>query len=399
MQKLFYPTIKDYKKMGLTDTQIDTLISYSNDKYGFFDQQITMYHHSEPNSIFFLDIKDTLYHSRGHGGDSVLGRAGDSLQISMNDILSLGALLDKNKGQVLTIHDYTFSDDDSIKISYTIPKDENEAKYKIGIPKKLQNQNFGGMCFENEKYGVSSGPYKTVFISSDPVDKQKNIILFLLIIYKIYLQGSVRVYTHHLPAAWIDSETVLRLEKLFTQCECDYDTFVKNLPTEFKDTLDSYTKKDLEETMSKITFLSTSNTNKTKVQLMQEFLDKYNLENGLTYDDYNIFACGDDYEQDSPMIKLALKLGGYGCLNKLGFNYFNKTETLRKELFEESNIEFKGNIASYNFFDFYHKTLDWNALQRTWDLALTMQDANDKNKSLILNRFKKTSNYINIERK
>lgn len=117
----------------------------------------------------------------------------------------------------------------------------------------------------------------------------------------------------------------------------------------------------------------------------------------MSYEDYNIFACGDDYNQDGPMIKLALQLGGYGCINNGGFNYFSYGETIRNELWKNAGIEINIPIVSYGFSDFYNKALDVNSLQRTWDLAETMQDINKKDKNLNLNRFKKTNHYIRIK--
>ena len=205
----------------------------------------------------------------------------------------------------------------------------------------------------------------------------------------MYISGAIKF--------WIDSNNVLKLEKIFQLSNCDYDTFIDNLPSEYSLTLDKEnSKENINNIINNITFLSTKENNLTKRQLMKQFLDSYNIENGLTYDDYNIFACGDDYFHDAPMIKLAFELGGYGCLTHTGFVYSNNSETIRYELFNDNKINTSLPIAAYGFDDFYSKVIDYNSLQRTWDLAETMQDINDKNKSYVLNRFKKTNHYIKI---
>lgn len=390
MSREFYPTIKDYKKMKLTDYQIETLIELENRKHTFREQFISPYHFSEPNSIFFLDIKDTLYHSGGHGSSGILGRAGDSLQLFMRDILVLGSLLDKNMGQYLTIHNYNLCEDYSAKIEYEFPNDKTKAKYKLDIPTLGVAHPLTG----EKRYHTDSDPYKVAFISSDTVETQKNIVLFFLIIYRMYFR-SVKTYIDK--AKWLDSSEILRLEKIFERCGCNYDKFIINIP-EYANVFDSQTKSEIEKILNNITFLSTKETEMSKVELMKKFLLEYNTRHGLNYEDYNVFACGDDFDQDGPMIKLAFQLGGYGCINNGGFNYFSYGETLRQDLCKSFDIETRLPLTSYGFADFYNKALDRNSLERTWDLAETMADVNDQEKKLILNRFKKINHYTIIKK-
>lgn len=390
LRREFYPTIKDYKNMGLTDKQIDTLIKSENSKHGFRQVIPTyIYHHSEPHSIFFLDIKNTLYHSGGHGNNGILGRANDSNPLYIRDIIALGNLLHKSTGQSFTMDTYGLSEDNSAYIYYNFPEYKETARYKLDIP----TSKFKPILPINGiRYSSNTGPYKTIFISTDLVETQKKIILFFLLIYQIYIGNNI-VYIGH--------EEILRLLELFEKCNCDYDTFVAKLPTKYSSTFtfmyDSV-KKDIETIMNNTTFLSTRGTNLTKAQLMQNFLDRYNIENGLSYEDYNVFACGDKYHEDGPMIKLAFQLGGYGCLNDGTFNFFSEGETIRKDLALEYGIETRLPVSSYGFSDFYNKAIDRNSLQRTWDLAETMQDVNDKNKPKVLSRFRKTNHYIEIKK-
>lgn len=390
MQREFYPIIKDFKNMGLTDYQIEQLIAYENEKHCFHDQWMTVRHFSEPHSIFFLDIKNTLYHSKGHGGSGALGRAGDSLQIFMRDVLALGSILDKTLGQYLTMHNYILCENESVKIDYDFPKDSREATYAFDIPRSKIKDSFTGKM----KYYVDNSPYKVVFISSDSVETQKRIVLFFLMIYRIYFR-SIKEYIDK--AQWLDSSEILRLEKIFESSGYNYDEFVRRVP-EYSNAFDIEIKMKIEKILENITFLSTRGLNSSKAELMKSFLIQYNIKHGLSFDDYNIFACGDDFLADGPMIKLAFKLGGYGCINDGTLHYDSYGETLRAELYNYFNIETRVPLTSYGFADFYNKVLDRLSLARTWDLAETMAEINDPEKRLVLNRFKKTNHYITIKR-
>jgi len=394
MKRQFYPTIKDFKNMGLTDYQINTLIELENDKHSFHQQFRRISDYSAPNSIFFLDIKDTLYHSSGHGGNGILGRAGDSQPIFMRDILALGSLLEKSTGQGYTMNFYKLCEDESAKIEYDFPIDFETTQYKLDLPSSSGKHPLTWEPLNESKVG----PYRTVFISTDSIEQQKNIILFLLLVYKIYLNCASVVYFHQRPA-YIDSQEVLKLEELFEKNNCDYDKFILELPQEYSTAFTYYTKKEIEEIMNNITFLSTKGTDLNKADLMKKFLDNYNIKYGLCYDDYNIFACGDSYNNDSPMIKLAFQLGGYGCINNGNLIYSGYGETITNELYKDCGIEINVPITSYSFMDFYYKALDINSLQRTWDLAKTMQDINKRSEEPIINRFKKTNHYIKIKKK
>lgn len=393
MRKEFYPNIKDFKNMGLSDYQIKTLIELENIKHYFRHQYKHITHYSAPNSIFFLDIKDTLYHSSGHGGNGILGRSPDSLQIFTRDILALGSLLEQTNGQPFTMDSYCLSENNCSKIEYDFPIGNQTIQYKMDMPFRKIRENFTGRYINLS----NTGPYKIVFISTDSIEEQKNIILFLFLIYKIYFCSTISAY-YHKEVNWIDSQEILKLEKLFEKCNCDFETFISNLCPEYSNIFDEHTKNKIKTIINNITFLSTKDSNLTKDELMKNFLVRYNIENGLTYDDYNIFACGDSYEQDGPMIKLTFQLGGFGCINNYSFHFFGTGETIRNELLENNNIETRLPLVSYGFNDFYNKVMDYISLQRTWDLAETMQDVNNREKTLILNRFKKTNHYIKIKK-
>lgn len=394
MRNNLYPTIKQLKEMGLTDYQISQLIENGNIKHGFFNYYNRRYSdYSMPNSIFFLDIKDTLYHSKGHGNLGVLGRSADSLLVNLKDIEALGLLLDQSVGQPFTMSSYRLTEDNASKIKYNFPQDIANAQYKNDIPSyELQGGN-SGIPIPKTKYN-SSGPFKIVMVSSDDIQTQKNIITFLYFVYKL--------------GPYIQHDDVVRLEKLFEESKCNIETFSQNLPSQYKQIqmfrmprMDSTFTDNLQKfrkIIDNVDFLTTKGTDKSKGQLMSDYLRRYNIKNGLTYSDYNIFACGDDYDADGPMIKQAFALGGYGCLNYNGVNFYSNAESLRYELSQEFNVETQLPIVSNGFYDFYTKAIDFLSLNRTWDLADTMRDVNNAEEQKVKNRFTKTNHYIEIEK-
>ena len=100
------------------------------------------------------------------------------------------------------------------------------------------------------------------------------------------------------------------------------------------------------------------------------------------------------------MIKYALELGGYGCLNTNNISFLpRKAEYIRREVYKDSNVETKKSLVSYGFNDFYNKAIDFLSIQRTWDIAETMSDINNPNIQKVKNRFYKTNHYIKINKK
>ncbi|MBQ9833818.1 MAG: hypothetical protein IJO33_01340 [Bacilli bacterium] len=383
----FGPTIIDFKNLGLTDSQIDNLVTYENSRHGFQNSlKSDSYSFSEPQCLFFLDIKDTLYHCKGHGGSGVLGRPGDAAPIYMRDIMALGRLLSNCQGGQLNMDNYSLGD--GAYIRYNFPEDKENAKYKLDLPTSSFRPAFSNV---EVRYNTNKGPYKTIFVSSDPIEVQRNIILFFLIIYEIMYNNK-----------FLSNNEIIELSELFEKCSCDYDSFVENIPDKYKVAFKfcyDDVKNNIFKKLNNASFLTTNNSSLNKAQLMESFLDNYNEENGLSYDDYNIFACGDNYSVDGPMIETAFKLGGYGCLNSPGFAVYCESETLRKEIYLKYGIDVQGSILSFGFADFYNKAMDMNSYQRTWHLAETMYDVNSHKQEVILNRFKKTNHYIEVKRK
>lgn len=387
MNKEFAPTYPELLALGLTETQIDLVVKYENEKHGFRNYLKNMYHaKTPPHSLFFLDIKDTLYHSFGHSGYGCLGRAKDALPLSFYDNTALVTLLNQGKGS-MDLSSYKFSDEDRISLSYDFPKDRLTAKYKLDLPKENITTPVSGVPLTTLKFEYN--PYKIIFISSDPVDVQKRIITFLLI---ISMYDNIRCS--------FSSVDIDQLSRLYETSNYDFYKFSDILTNKYKEPpLNHFDKEKIDTIINQTVFLSTDGTNKTKLDLMEEYIGKYNKENNLITDDYNVFACGDDYEVDGPMIKYALQLGGYGCLNTNNIKFrSNHGEEIRRDLCKESNLEIKRPLISYGFNDFYNKAMDYLSIQRTWDIAETMSDINNPSIQKVKNRFYKTNHYIKINK-
>lgn len=384
-----YLTIKDFKNMGLSEFQIDELIRYENNKHNFGNRMRSANDIEAPHSLFFIDIKDTLYHSCGHGGKGVLGRSYDSMPIYLNDLFSLGNLLEKTTGQLLTVHNvYSLNEKNMPRLVYDFPSVGKRVQYKLDIPAKINKEPLTG----NLRYESLDGPFRVIFVSSDDIETQKNIITFLLIIYKINMTPII--YWH----GEIGMREIIKLEELFGKCNCDLDKFIDNLPEDYKKTLNFGTvREDIKNILNRLTFLSTKDTKLTKRDLMQKYLGHYNHIHGLTYDDYNIFATGDNLVEDGPMIKLAYELGGLGYLNNLRFFPMCQAEDLRVELYEESRLEIRTPLVVNGFNEFYSNVISALSLERTIALAETMQDVN-LGREEEFNRFRKTNHYLKVKR-
>lgn len=388
MLRQAYPTIKDFKNMGLSEFQIEELIRFENKKHNFWNNMNSTNAIEAPHSLFFLDIKDTIYHSCGHEGNGILGRNHASMPIYLNDLFSLGNLLEKTTGQLLTIHDvYSLNEKNMPRIVYDFPLDREQAQYRIDVPEKINREAFTG----NLRYESTYGPFRVIFISNDSVQTQKNIITFLLIIYKINMTSIV----YH--RSEVGMREILKLEELFEKCNCNIDKFIDALPEEYKKIMTPTVKESIENILNKLTFLSTKDTNLTKRDLMQKYLGYYNHINGITYDDYYIFATGDNTIEDGEMIKLAYELGGLGYLSNLRFLPTCQGEDLRRELYEESRLEIRTPLTVNGFNEFYSRVINALSLERTIALSQTMQDVN-LGREEEFNRFKKTNHYIRVKR-
>lgn len=390
----FYPTVKDLKDMGLSEWQINKLLEYQARNHGFRDRLfIRGTGFNPPHSIFFLDIKGTIYHAQGHGsGSAILGRTYDSYPIFIQDILALGGLFDRVNGERFTMDQYELSEDH--RIVYRFPTDISGHYCPYDIPK----------YHEIIRSGIPSqfdcsleGPYYIVFISNDSVESQRNIILFLLTIYKLFFARSDSIY-FHIPAPYMCFQDIVKLEKLFDDVQKNYDSFVEYLPPEYQ----FLRQHDIEEIKKKVnsaTFLSVHETGKTKEELMLGYISKFNTVNGITSAEYNIFACGDSND-DWPMIEQAFKLGGLGMLNTIKIiEYTTNSEVLRRELYENCDILTRGPLTSNGFSDFYNHVIERMVLERTWDIAEEMQAVNNNPDGGKILTMQRTNHYLWSERR
>ncbi len=383
-KKEFMPTYPELIKMGLDDYQINILLHYENLKHGFHDYLKTrVQKYTPPHSLFFLDIKDTIYPTHGHGSPGLLGKPSDCMPISIYDVLAISNLLKGGVGYLdLSYYSFTIKKSNLI---YSFPKNKNDAVYKLDLPRENENNLLvSGMSnyFKNN-YEFNGQPYKVIFISTDPVETQKRIMKLFLIIDKIntFLLGK------------IDNDLIVELSKDFEQCDYCMEKFDKILINKYGCSSILTDKEEINSIIDSNFFIQSDD----KLKSMKEFLQKYNIENNLNCNDYNIFACGDSYEMDGPMVRFALENNGYGCLNTNNLNFLPcKTETLRRILYVDSGIETRKSLISYGFNDFYNKSMDFLSTQRTWDIAETMSDINNPEIQEVKNRFYKTNHYIKI---
>ena len=385
----FYPTVKDLIDMELSDWQIKKLLEYQARKHGFRDSLfICGKGFNPPHSIFFLDIKGTIYHAQGHGsGSAILGRTIDSYPVLIDDIIALGGLFDRVNGERFTMDQYELSEDH--RIVYNFPEDKRYAYCPYDIPKYHEFIRSG----IPRQFDCSlEGPYYIVFISNDSVETQRNIILFLLTIYKLFFARLASIY-FHVPAPFMDFQDIVKLEKLFDEVQKNYDSFVEYLPPEYK----FLRQQDIEEIKKKVnsaTFLSVHDTGKPKKELMLDYISNFNTVNGITSDEYNVFACGDSSD-DWPMIEQAFKLGGIGMLNTIKYiEYTTNSEDLRRELYEKCDILTREPLTSNGFRDFYNHVTERIVLQRTWDIAEEMQAVNQNPDGGKILTMQKTNHYL-----
>lgn len=386
MLRQVYPTIKYFKNMGLTEFQIEELIRNENRKHNFRNLRSSSYDIEPPRSIFFIDIKDTLYHSSGSEIHGVLGRNTFSSIIYLNDLFALGSLLDKTLNTVLTVHNvYSLNEKNMPRLMFDLPKNLEDARYKLDIPQVVRESLTG-----NTRYESRNGQFKVVFVSSEGIEREKNIITFLLLIYKINMAPNV------FAAGGTGMKEIIKLEELFGKCDCDIDKFISSLPEEYKKSAGNI-KEYVEKILSKLTFLSTEGTTLTKRDLIERHLSHYNLKNGLTYEDYNIFVVGDSNLENGRMVKLAYELGGVGYLTNLTHYPTYQSEDLRMELYEENGLEVNTPLTVSGFNDFYIRTINLLSLQRTMSLAETMEDVN-LGREEEFNRLYKTNHYLRVKR-
>lgn len=386
MLRQVYPTIKDFKNMGLTEFQIEELIRNENRKHNFGNLRSTSYDIEPPRSLFFIDIKDTLFQSSGSEIHGVLGRNTFSSIIHLNDLFSFGSLLDKTLGSVLTVHNvYSLNEKNMPRLIFDLPKNLEDARYKLDVPLIVREA-----LTENTRYESKNGQFKVVFVSSESIEREKSIVTFLLLIYKI------NMYPNIYAAGGTGMKEIIKLEELFGKCDCDIDKFISSLPEEYKKSTKNI-KEYIERILSHLTFLSTKDTKFTKRDLMQKYLGHYNFKNGLTYDDYNIFAVGDSTFEDGRMAKLAYELGGVGYLTNLTHYPTYQGEDLRMELYEENGLEINTPLTVSGFNDFYTRIINLLSLQRTMSLAETMEDVN-LGREEEFNRLYKTNHYLRVKR-
>ena len=294
-------------------------------------------HRIEPSTLIFLDIKGTLYDGGTHGsGIELLARSPlDSKPITYDEVDAIGDIIACTKPQDLRIsyrlnNKYSFVPTQNACTEFLVERDtSHDMKMKFKHPK----------C-ERPKYSTKYGPFTVVFISSDTVETQKNIIALLyymsLFIDKILCCGVIvqkilvkekeeierKIREYALTGKDIDvmlAQLDMSVEGIIKRIERDLlkynNDFMKFLEYENKNyaNLDLYEIAEFKKTIDGLFFLSTSETGKTKGQLMEEFIESSTRKNRVG-SNYSLFAFGDSYSTDGEMLLNAYQYGGLGLI-------------------------------------------------------------------------------------
>lgn len=329
---------------SLTEKDLDQLYYMRKEYYGFREHRFGINcefsaHFVEPSTLIFMDIKGTLYDGGTHGsGIELLARSPlDSKPISYDDVDAIGDIIARTKPQDLHIS-YDLNN------GYEIVPSSNA--YKEFVVER-DRSNDPGRCYR-PKYSTKYGPFTVVFISSDTVETQKNIIALLYymslfidkllgcdVIIDMMLKREEEKIREKIREYVLTGEEVedmlarldMSVDGIIKRMERDLlkynNDFMKFLEYENKNYADLDLDKiaELKKTIDGLFFLSTSETGKTKGQLMEEFIESSTRKNRVG-SNYSLFAFGDSYSTDGEMLLNAYQYGGLGLIRG-GDNYYS----------------------------------------------------------------------------
>lgn len=368
-------------KKDLTENDIKYLHELRKKWYTFRNDRMSINafsfeHHNEPSTIIFMDIKGTLYTGGTHfNGVGILNRSVlDSIPISLEEINAFGDIIKRAEPQDFDLPDRFNKDYELVpynsEFGRTIEK-------RIPIPMEKR-----GRLTKRPPYTTKNGPFTIVFISSDDVKTQKTIVslLYYVALFEDKMRGSS---INHLfgidPSKYTDLSTdfkIADIEKTLLKYDNDFDRFLEMEDKNFAN-LSDFHLKSFKDTIDRLFFFSTSETGKTKLQLMEEFLesDERRLRAGSNY---NVFAIGDSYSDDCEMIKRAYLEDGYGYfIERESYNY---STYLAKELYEKGiNLGFLPTVSSIS--EFNKNILKELMAQRENELITAMTYANHDEES------------------
>ena len=354
----------------LTEKEIETLMDFRDLCHGFTCDLfgingIASNHYNEPKSIFFLDIKGTIYNGGTHYNGELgylLGRSPqDSDYISTSDIISLGEMIDRTRRQEFTLPYYEFNN------GYCIVPEQTEYKATLlKLPYDPMSKMETSRCPD---YETKYGPFTVVFVSTDDVKTQKNIISFF---YYMYLFDWKRKTYHVISESRATEIDIIAIEKLLKEkYDNDFMRFLEYENMNFAK-LSSEEIRTFKDTINGLFFLSANETCKTKEQLMDEFLESDTRRERVgTF--YNVFALGDNYSTEGGMIINAFLHGGFGLIREK-YDCYDSNQ-LMKALYNKG-IDLPYAPTTWSFSSFYETVIKALAAQRENELIEAMTYAN-----------------------
>ena len=272
---------------------------------------VSSLHINEPCAAFFMDIKGTLYASGTHFSDSgILGRSSlDAIPIQYDHIEALGYIISRTSPQDFRLS-YDFSNNYELE-----PTNSAYADSLVERPPHIMDER---PLHRRPKYMTKYGPFNVVFISADLVETQKTIVSFL---YYMALFLEKKSALRNLGLFGLDpvmaatlstEENIAYIEKRLLKYGNDFDKFLELEDRNFA-RLEPEEIAEFKATINGLTFLSTTETGKTKEQLMEEVLESPSFQARMgNY--YKLFALGDNYCQDGGMLRRAFEADGIGLM-------------------------------------------------------------------------------------
>lgn len=335
-----------------------------------FINSVSSMHNNEPSAVIFLDIKGTLYSGGTHFmGRGILARSPlDSEPIQYDDIKAFGEMISRTKPQDFRL-DYNFNNNYELqptKRAYS----ESLVKRKPSILEKRP-------LFARPSHLTKYGPFTVVFISSDTVETQKNIVslLYYMALFeekKFALKNGYLFGLDSLTSAMLSTEeSIIDIENRLLKYDNDFMRFLEYENKNFARL--SYEEiVEFKETIDGLFFRSTSETGKTKEQLMEEFLEA-SVIRARVGRDYSTFALGDNYYQDGGMLSRAFLADGFGLM--LERNSYNGSCELIEALAKKGiNLSYLPTVGSFS--QFYTMVMTTLLVKRENELIEAMICAN-----------------------
>ena len=129
---------------------------------------------------------------------------------------------------------------------------------------------------------------------------------------------------------------------------------------------------DFRQTIDGLFFMSVSETQKSKLQLMNEFLDSSLVRERHGWV-YNVFALGDSCNLDGPMVLNAFERGGVGFMRE-DYDFYGSVSLMKELSKKEINLCYFPTVKSFS--EFYSHVIHRLLAQREEELLEAMKFAN-----------------------